>query len=53
MIFRCEVLDFRISKSQKKILKRMTKFLRNELTNDNAGGTSEDQQDNIGKFLEY
>ncbi|CAL1682933.1 unnamed protein product [Lasius platythorax] len=44
---KCEVLDFRISKSQKKILKRMKKFLRNELTNDNVGATSEDQQDNI------
>ncbi|KAM0735389.1 Arginyl-tRNA--protein transferase 1 [Formica fusca] len=44
---KCEALDFRISKSQKKILKRMTKFLRNELTNDNVGATSEDQQDNI------
>jgi len=54
MIFRCEALDFRISKSQKKILKRMTKFLKNELTKDNVGGgTAEDQQDNIGKFLEY
>lgn len=51
MIFRCEALDFRISKSQKKILKRMTKFLRNELTNDNAGSTEEDQQDNIGKIF--
>ncbi|XP_036147592.1 arginyl-tRNA--protein transferase 1 isoform X2 [Monomorium pharaonis] len=44
---RCEVLNFRISKSQKKILKRMTKFLKNELTNDSSGGTNEDQQDNI------
>ncbi|XP_070168730.1 arginyl-tRNA--protein transferase 1 isoform X2 [Polyergus mexicanus] len=44
---KCEALDFRISKSQKKILKRMMKFLRNELTNDNVGATSEDQQDNI------
>jgi len=49
IIFRCEALDFRISKSQKKILKRMTKFLRNELTNDNVG--DEDQQDNIGKIF--
>lgn len=51
MIFRCEALDFRISKSQKKILKRMTKFLKNELTNDNAGSMDEDQQDNIGKIF--
>lgn len=51
MIFRCEALNFRISKSQKKILKRMTKFLRNELTNDGSGGTAEDQQDNIGKIF--
>lgn len=50
-IFRCEVLDFRISKSQKKILKRMTKFLKNELTSDNIGITSEDQQDNIGNRI--
>jgi len=51
MIFRCEVLDFRISKSQKKILKRMTKFLNNELTNENTGDTSIDQHDNIGKIF--
>ncbi|XP_018312454.1 arginyl-tRNA--protein transferase 1 isoform X2 [Mycetomoellerius zeteki] len=44
---KCKALDFRISKSQKKILKRMTKFLRNELTKDNVGGMSEDQQDDI------
>ncbi|XP_018050108.1 PREDICTED: arginyl-tRNA--protein transferase 1 isoform X1 [Atta colombica] len=45
---KCEALDFRISKSQKKILKRMTKFLKNELMKDNVGGgTAEDQQDNI------
>ncbi|KAL6259837.1 hypothetical protein P5V15_009747 [Pogonomyrmex californicus] len=44
---KCEALDFRISKSQKKILKRMTKFLRNELTNDSASLTGDDQQDNI------
>jgi len=49
MIFRCEALDFRISKSQKKILKRMTKFLKNELTNESAGDTNIDQHDNIGK----
>ncbi|XP_072761278.1 arginyl-tRNA--protein transferase 1 isoform X3 [Anoplolepis gracilipes] len=44
---KCEALNFRISKSQKKILKRMVKFLRNELTNDNVGATNEEQQDNI------
>ncbi|XP_011635910.1 arginyl-tRNA--protein transferase 1 [Pogonomyrmex barbatus] len=44
---KCEALDFKISKSQKKILKRMTKFLRNELTNDSASLTGNDQQDNI------
>lgn len=49
--FRCEALNFRISKSQKKILKRMTKILRNELTNDNSEGMDEDQQDNIGKIF--
>lgn len=48
-IFRCEALDFRISKSQKKVLKRMIKFLRNELVNDNIMDMNEDQQDNIGK----
>ncbi|XP_011069148.1 PREDICTED: arginyl-tRNA--protein transferase 1 isoform X2 [Acromyrmex echinatior] len=43
---KCEALDFRISKSQKKILKRMTKFLKNELTKDNVGGgTAEDNID--------
>jgi len=51
MIYRCEALDFRISKSQKKILKRMTKFLKNELTNENAGDTSTNQHDNIGKIF--
>lgn len=49
MTFRCEALDFRISKSQKKVLKRMVKFLRNELTRDNIADMNEDQQDNIGK----
>ncbi|XP_077259958.1 arginyltransferase 1 [Temnothorax americanus] len=44
---KCEALDFRISKSQKKILKRTIKFLRNELTDDGAGGTDEDRRDNI------
>ncbi|XP_050450736.1 arginyl-tRNA--protein transferase 1 isoform X5 [Cataglyphis hispanica] len=44
---RCEALDFKISKSQKKILKRMMKFLKNELTKDNVSAVSEDQQDNI------
>ncbi|KAL6438535.1 hypothetical protein ACFW04_004542 [Cataglyphis niger] len=44
---KCEALDFRISKSQKKILKRMMKFLKNELTKDNVSAVSEDQQDNI------
>lgn len=44
---KCEALNFKISKSQKKILKRMTKFLKNELTSDNAGAINEDQQDNI------
>ena len=29
----------------------MTKFLKNELTNDSSGGTNEDQQDNIGKIF--
>ena len=30
----------------------MTKFLKNELTKDNVGGgTAEDQQDNIGKIF--
>ncbi|EFN77973.1 arginyl-tRNA--protein transferase 1 isoform X1 [Harpegnathos saltator] len=43
---KCEALDFRISKSQKKVLKRMVKFLRNEIANDNVD-MSEDQQDNI------
>ncbi|XP_011497471.1 PREDICTED: arginyl-tRNA--protein transferase 1 isoform X2 [Ceratosolen solmsi marchali] len=31
---KCESLDFKITKSQKKILKRMIKFLKNELTKD-------------------
>lgn len=29
----------------------MTKFLKNELTSDNVGVTSEDQQDNIGNRI--
>jgi len=29
----------------------MTKFLKNELTSDNAGATNEDQQDNIGNRI--
>lgn len=51
IIFRCEALNFMISKSQKKILKRMAKFLRNELSNDNVTVRSEDQRDNIGEIL--
>ncbi|XP_020290235.1 arginyl-tRNA--protein transferase 1 isoform X1 [Pseudomyrmex gracilis] len=43
---KCEALDFKISKSQKKILKRMSKFLRNELTNSDAD-TRRDYHDNI------
>lgn len=45
--YRCEALDFTISKSQKKILKRMSKFLRNELINNDEADTNGDQ-DNIG-----
>ncbi|XP_032662763.1 arginyl-tRNA--protein transferase 1 isoform X4 [Odontomachus brunneus] len=44
---KCEALDFRISKSQKKVLKRMVKFLKNELVNDNIKDMNEDQHDNI------
>jgi len=49
MIFRCEALNFKISKSQKKILKRMVKFVKNELMNDSAERMDADQ-DNIGKM---
>nr|XP_012218426.1 PREDICTED: arginyl-tRNA--protein transferase 1 isoform X2 [Linepithema humile] len=44
---KCEALNFKISKSQKKILKRMVKFVKNELTNDNAEHIDADQHDNI------
>ncbi|XP_053983187.1 arginyl-tRNA--protein transferase 1 isoform X3 [Hylaeus volcanicus] len=52
---RCEALKFNISKSQKKILKRMGKFLRNELQNDDIMDTSEDHRDvrDIGEFPIY
>ncbi|KAK2584280.1 hypothetical protein KPH14_006682 [Odynerus spinipes] len=42
---KCEAMNFKISKSQKKILKRMTKFLRNELKNDDIMDINEDQHD--------
>nr|XP_034176412.1 arginyl-tRNA--protein transferase 1 isoform X1 [Osmia lignaria] len=45
---RCEALQFKISKSQKKVLKRMAKFLRNELQKDDTMDTGEeDHCDNI------
>lgn len=45
---RCEALQFKISKSQKKVLKRMAKFLRNELQNDDTMDTHEgDLRDSI------
>ncbi|KOC66094.1 Arginyl-tRNA--protein transferase 1 [Habropoda laboriosa] len=45
---KCEALQFKISKSQKKILKRMAKFLRNELQKDDSMDTyEEDHRDNI------
>lgn len=49
---RCEALQFKISKSQKKVLKRMAKFLRNELHRDDTMDTyEEDYHDNIGENL--
>lgn len=48
MIYRCEALNFKISKSQKKILKRMTKFLRNELKKDEIMDTNDERQDITG-----
>ncbi|XP_043490055.1 arginyl-tRNA--protein transferase 1 isoform X1 [Polistes fuscatus] len=42
---KCEVLNFKISKSQKKILKRMTKFLKNELKKDDIMDTNDERQD--------
>lgn len=36
---KCEALQFKISKSQKKVLKRMAKFLRNELHKDDTMDT--------------
>ncbi|XP_031849457.1 arginyltransferase 1 isoform X2 [Nomia melanderi] len=44
---KCEALNFKITKSQKKILKRMGKFLRNELQKDDLMDTSEGERDNI------
>ncbi|XP_076393490.1 arginyltransferase 1 isoform X2 [Megachile rotundata] len=45
---RCEALQFKISKSQKKVLKRMAKFLRNELQKDDSMDIGEDDHcDNI------
>jgi hypothetical protein len=49
MIFRCEALNFRISKSQKKVLKHMIKFLKNELSK-NIAEKNKNQQYNIGKI---
>mgnify|MGYP004592223279 CR=1 FL=1 len=49
---RCEALQFKISKSQKKILKRMAKFLRNELHCDDTMDTYEgDYRDITGENL--
>ncbi|CAK9828360.1 Arginyl-tRNA--protein transferase 1 [Anthophora retusa] len=46
---RCEALQFKISKSQKKVLKRMAKFLRNELQEDDKMDTHEgDYHESIG-----
>ncbi|XP_012154419.1 arginyltransferase 1 isoform X3 [Megachile rotundata] len=45
---KCEALQFKISKSQKKVLKRMAKFLRNELQKDDSMDIGEDDHcDNI------
>ncbi|KZC06967.1 Arginyl-tRNA--protein transferase 1 [Dufourea novaeangliae] len=43
----CEALNFKISKSQKKILKKMGKFLRNELHKDDMMDTREADRNNI------
>lgn len=48
---RCEALQFKISKSQKKVLKRMAKFLRNELHKDDTMDTYDGDFHNIGKDL--
>jgi len=50
IIFRCEALNFRISKSQKKVLKHMIKFLKNELSK-NIAEKNKNQQYNIGKII--
>lgn len=51
---KCEALHFKITKSQKKILKKMTKFLRNELNKDDVMDTNEDRRGaidvNIGQI---
>ncbi|XP_076244333.1 arginyltransferase 1 isoform X2 [Calliopsis andreniformis] len=51
---KCEALHFKISKSQKKILKRMGKFLRNELHKDDMDTSEEYQADiDIGEIPNY
>ncbi|KAG7198711.1 hypothetical protein KM043_001702 [Ampulex compressa] len=47
---KCEALQFKITKSQKKILKRMAKFLRNELKQNDIMDTNDDQRDNIDMY---
>ncbi|XP_043265261.1 arginyl-tRNA--protein transferase 1 isoform X2 [Colletes gigas] len=51
---KCEALQFKITKSQKKILKKMGRFLRNELNKDDTMDTSEDDDvRDIGEFPNY
>ncbi|XP_076632548.1 arginyltransferase 1 isoform X2 [Colletes latitarsis] len=50
---KCEALQFKITKSQKKILKKMGRFLRNELNKDDTMYTSEDDIREIGEFPNY
>lgn len=52
MYYRCEALNFKITKSQKKILKRMGKYLRNELQKDDLMDTTEGERDNIGRSID-
>ncbi|XP_033218993.1 arginyl-tRNA--protein transferase 1 [Belonocnema kinseyi] len=47
---RCEALDFKISKSQKKILKRMANFLKNKLNKDEGMATSDIDVDHHDKL---
>lgn len=47
--YRCEALNFQMSKSQKKIMKRMIRFLKNELPKDEEKTSRNKHYEDIGK----